>query len=572
MSDHFRVLGIHDNHNASVSLLEDGVITFSLQEERINGIKNFNGFPALAIGRALDFGKITLDDIDLFAFGTMHNPAWKDTKALVNQYASPVWKKYLGDFFKASPLFGFYKADKARQRTKFLAAQGIPESRTRFFDHNLTHAATSLCCSGFYGKQALILSLDGGGDGSCAGIYTSMNGELSQIASTPEGNSIGNLYAVSTYYMGMMPLEHEYKLMGMAPYSQPKYYTGMSQSLERLLKVDGLTFRRSTLATSSNSIASLERIYRHQRFDAICGALQDYTERSVIQWVKNAIQATGLHRLCLSGGVFMNVKLNKLIAGLPEVEELFVMPSCGDESNAMGAAFLAYKDHCAKTGSDPAIQPLTNLYLGESFDETVIRDEVQRAGFQCEKDPNVNKYVAEMLSQDRIVARCSGRSEWGARALGNRSILANPRSFETVQKINDAIKMRDFWMPFAGSVIDVAMDRYLVNPKKIPSPYMMLAFDTTQERDSIRAATHPRDRTIRPQILTRDQNPDYYAVIEQFSRLTGTGCVLNTSFNLHGSPMVYHPREAMDTLKKSDLDILVMDNYIVRKGEKSNRG
>jgi len=565
MSDHFRVLGIHDNHNASVSLLEDGAITFSLQEERVNGIKNFNGFPTLAIRRALDFGKITLDDIDLFAFGTRHNPAWKDTNALLRQYGSPAWKKYLGDFFKASPLFRLYTADKARQRRKFLESQGIHGSRTRFYDHNLTHAATSLWCSGFAGKPVLILALDGGGDGMCAGVYTSHDGDLSLIAGTPEGNSVGNIYAVSTFYMGMMPLEHEYKLMGMAPYSQPKYYAGISRSLDRLLAVDGLSFRRPTIATTSNSFAALERIYRRQRFDAVCGALQDFTERSVIRWVRNAIEATGLHRLCLSGGVFMNVKLNKLIAGLSEVEELFVMPSCGDESNAMGAAILAYRAHCAEGGSGPQIRPLPDLYLGEAFDGPVIRDEVRRAGLRCERDPNINNYIAEMLAGDRIVARCSGRSEWGARALGNRSILANPRSYETVQKINDAIKMRDFWMPFAGSVIERDMDRYLQNPKKIPSPYMMLAFDTTGERGSIRAATHPRDHTIRPQILTRDQNPAYYAIIEQFSRLTGTGCVLNTSFNLHGSPMVYHPGDALETLKKSDLDILVMDDYIVTK-------
>jgi carbamoyltransferase len=134
-----------------------------------------------------------------------------------------------------------------------------------------------------------------------------------------------------------------------------------------------------------------------------------------------------------------------------------------------------------------------------------------------------------------------------------------------VSKINDAIKMRDFWMPFAGTVPKHAMDTYLKNPKKIPSPYMMLAFDTTDKRSSIRAATHPKDKTIRPQILIREQNSDYYSIIENFSKLTGTCCVLNTSFNLHGSPMVYHPKEALDTLKNSDLDILVMDNLVVTK-------
>jgi len=565
MSDHFRILGIHDNHNASVSLLEDGAVTFSVQEERLNGIKNFNGFPSLAIRRALDFAGITLEEIDIFAFGAIHNPAWKDTKAQIRQYSAPTWKKYLADGFKASPFFHLYSRKQARQRKNFLSAHGIPEKKCRYYDHNLTHAATALCCSGFYGKPTLLLALDGGGDGLCAGVYSSTDGEISPVARTKEGNSVGNIYAVSTFYMGMMPLEHEYKLMGMAPYSQPKYYEDMSRALDRILTVDGLTFRRSTLATTSNSLPTLEAIYRHRRFDAICAALQDFTERNVTRWVRNAVSATGLHRLCLAGGVFMNVKLNKLIASLPEVEELFVMPSCGDESNAMGAAFLAYREHNAAIGADSVIHPLSHLYLGEEFGDEIIRSECQKAGYTYEKEENINRFVAEMLSQDCVVARCSGRSEWGARALGNRSILANPKSFETVRKINDAIKMRDFWMPFAGSVREEDADRFIVNPKKIPSPFMMLAFDTTGERERIRAATHPRDHTIRPQILPKDQNPDYHAVISEFSRLTGTGCVLNTSFNLHGSPMVYHPQEALETLAKSDVDILVMGDYVIRK-------
>jgi carbamoyltransferase len=565
MSDPFRVLGIHDNHNASVSLLEDGKILFSLQEERINGIKNFNGFPKDALARALEWHKIGLDDIDLFAFGTLYNPAWKDSKATKERYALPAWRKSGEDLFKATPLFGLYKSQKQRQREKFLEGKGIAKNKTRFYHHHTAHAASALYCSGFSGERTLVLTLDGGGDDTCAGVYISENGYLRQVALTPEGNSVGNLYAVATFYMGMTPLEHEYKLMGMAPYSQEKYFSGIARGLDQLLAVNTLRFQRSTRATTSNSLPYLDRIFRRQRFDAVCGALQDFTERLVVKWVKNAIRETGIRRVCLSGGVFMNVKLNKLIAELPEVEHLFVMPSCGDESNAMGASLLAYREHCIAEGAETKTYPLSDLYLGEAFDTGVIRDEIQKAGYTFTTDPNVNKYVAEMLAENKIVARCSGRSEWGARALGNRSILANPASFETVSKINDAIKMRDFWMPFAGTVPVHEMDNYLKNPKKIPSPYMMMAFDTTEKRDTIRAATHPKDKTIRPQILLREQNPDYYSLIEQFAGLTGTGCVLNTSFNLHGLPMVYHPKEALYTFKNSDLNILVMDDYIVTK-------
>ena len=565
MSDPVRVLGIHDNHNASVCLLEDGKVLFCLQEERINGIKNYNGFPEKALIRALEWHKIGLDDIDYFAFGTIHNPTWKDSRATKEQYAAPAWKKYGADLFKVSPFFGIYTAVKAKKRAKFLTGQGISKSKTRFYHHHTAHAASALYCSRFSGERTLIVTLDGGGDDTCAGVYISENGNLTQVARTPEGNSVGNIYAVSTYYMGMTPLEHEYKLMGMAPYSQEKYFSGIAGALDQLLTVNRMEFRRSTLASTANSLPYLDRIYRRQRFDSICGALQDFTERIVVTWVKNAIRETGIHRICLSGGVFMNVKLNKLIAELPEVEHLFVMPSCGDESNAIGASFLAYKEHCLAHGAPVRTQPLSDLYLGESFEASVIRDEIGKAGYAFETDPNINTFIAEMLAENRIVARSSGRSEWGARALGNRSILANPESFETVSTINDAIKMRDFWMPFAGTVPEHEMDRYLKNPKKIQSPYMMLAFDTTEKRDTIRAATHPKDKTIRPQILQRNQNPDYYTLIEKFSHLTGTGCVLNTSFNLHGHPMVYHPKEALYTFQNSDLNILVMDNYIVRK-------
>jgi carbamoyltransferase len=565
MSDHFRVMGIHDNHNASVCLLDDGKLVFCLQEERTNGIKNFNGFPNNAVQRALQWANLTVEDIDIFAFSSLHNPVWMDVQGIKKQYGESKWKKYCADFFRVSPLFRIYKSIKAGKRKKFLINAGIPKDKIRYYHHHTCHAAAALYSSGFEKSPSLILTLDGGGDDACSGIYTSDAGNLTCIKITPDGNSLGNIYGYSTFIMGMSPLEHEYKLMGMAPYSQEKYFSKISQSLDGLLDVNGLQFRRTTLSTTTNCVHHLDRIYRRQRFDAICGGLQDFAERKTLQWVKNAIHKTGIQRLCLSGGVFMNVKINKLIAELPEVEELFVMPSCGDESNSIGASYLAYKDNCSTMRTYPSIQPFSDLYLGESFSQSVIKKEIMEAGLQYQEEKNVNAFIAEMLSEDKIVARCSGRSEWGARALGNRSILANPSSYETVQKINDAIKMRDFWMPFAGTVLEHEMKRYLKNPKNIPSPYMMMAFDTTNERDTIRAATHPKDHTIRPQILTRSQNPEYYSLIEQFSKISGIGCVLNTSFNLHGSPMVYHPHDALDTFGKSDLQILVMDNFIVTK-------
>jgi carbamoyltransferase len=307
------------------------------------------------------------------------------------------------------------------------------------------------------------------------------------------------------------------------------------------------------------------KYYRRERFDSICGGLQDFTEDLVLRWIGTGIREAGIQRICLSGGVFMNVKLNKRIMELPEVRELFIMPSCGDESNPIGAAYLAYAEHCREIGETPRCTPLGDLYLGEEFDEKVIRDELSRQGLEFQKEDRVESHVAELLENDRIVARFSGRAEWGARALGNRSILANPSRYANVQRINDAIKMRDFWMPFAATVLDSREKRYILNPKGIPSPYMILSYDTLPEAGELIAGIHPKDRTIRPQVLTEDFNPGYYRILEEFSRRTGIGGVLNTSFNLHGEPMVYHPADAIATFLNSGLDMLVLDRYVVTR-------
>jgi carbamoyltransferase len=566
MKDSFTVMGIHDNHNASVSLLRDGRILFLLQEERVNRVKNFNGFPAGAIKHCLDWSGLSLEEIDLFAFGTIHNPPWRDQEALLRYYGQPGAVKFLQDLFRASPLFRMYQARRRKARERFLNGQGIAPRKVRVFDHHLTHAGSALYGSGFDHQDLLIFTLDGGGDGRCAAIFMNDgDGGIRTVASTPEGHSIGNLYSYTTYYLGMTPLEHEYKLMGMAPYCQSRYSAPISARLTRMLDVDGMRFSRRTWFPTSSCLPALEKVYHRERFDNICGGLQEFTEDLVIRWIRNGIEETGIRRVCLSGGVFMNVKLNRRILGLPEVEDLFIVPSCGDESNPIGAAYLAYAEHCREIGAPPRCAPLGDLYLGEEFSEEAIRAEISGKGLDCRREDRVEACIAELLADNRIVARFSGRAEWGARALGNRSILANPSRPENVQRINEAIKMRDFWMPFAATVLDSWEKQYILNPKGIPSPYMILSFETLPQAKDIVAGIHPKDRTIRPQVLTEPFNPGFYRILDQFSRMTGIGGVLNTSFNLHGEPMVYNPADALHTWLSSGLDALVLGNYVITR-------
>jgi carbamoyltransferase len=261
----------------------------------------------------------------------------------------------------------------------------------------------------------------------------------------------------------------------------------------------------------------------------------------------------------------MNVKLNKVIMELPEVEELFVFPSCGDETNAMGAAYNAY----ALNADYRSMQPLRDFYTGSEYIDEQINQSVKNYPFKnrisIQQTEGIEDAVAELLAKGEVVARFKGREEFGARAMGNRSILADASRPEVVKIINDAIKSRDFWMPFAPSLLDRREADYFVNPKSVPAPYMIMGFDSTDQVNEFRAACHPYDLTVRPQVVYRDWNPDYYHLLESFESITGRGILLNTSFNLHGYPIVSFPQDALQVLDESGLSWLAIGNFLLHK-------
>jgi carbamoyltransferase len=306
------------------------------------------------------------------------------------------------------------------------------------------------------------------------------------------------------------------------------------------------------------------------RFDGIAGGAQRLLEEALIGWARLMHERYGGERLALGGGVFMNVKANMLLAAEEWVRELFVFPSCGDESNAVGAAYLGYLQLCGRRGMTPAPRPLGPAYLGPALDDTeieeVIRGRDLATRHAVSEPARVEERIAELLVADGVVARCAGRMEFGARALGNRSILANPSDHRVVGLINRMIKARDFWMPFAPSVLRERAPEYLVNPRGLASPYMMLAFPTKPERrHEIVAAVHPHDGTARAHIVDQAWNPGYHRVIREFERRTGIGAVLNTSFNLHGEPLVCSPADAIDTFERSGLPHLALGRFIISK-------
>jgi carbamoyltransferase len=297
------------------------------------------------------------------------------------------------------------------------------------------------------------------------------------------------------------------------------------------------------------------------RFDYICAGLQRFTEDLLCDWVQHAVRATGVRRVLAAGGVFMNVKANKRISELPEVDSFEAFPSCGDETLSIGAFYL----EAARQFGDRSVKPLSHFYLGDAPQESDVLAAVKRSGYYYERPADMADAVAKVLAAGQPVARCAGPMEFGARALGNRSILADPRSQDVVRVINQMVKKRDFWMPFAPMVKAPRQHDYIKNPKHLRSPYMMMTFDTRENFRDLIAAVHNADLTCRAQILEREQNPCMYDILDAFERRTGGGIILNTSFNLHGYPIVRTAEEAIGVLRDSGLEYLQVGDYLVCK-------
>lgn len=565
-----RIIGIHDGHNASACFLENGKIKLAMQEERLTNIKNKSGFPKLSIEEILEREKIKPKDVDYVAIASIYPPQGGTIEETLNSYrnANNVRRKIREFLREFSFVYEYYVGRHQKRRVYKLKKLGFKEKQVKFIDHHLCHASTAYFGSPWR-DNVLVLTNDGRGDKICTTVYIGNNNNLKKISETKEGYSIGDIYSVTTFMLGFVPLEHEYKLMGLAPYVKDEKRIDECYEIYRdYLDLDGLNFSRKIKEKTYLILPRLKRDLEYLRFDWISAGLQKFTEEMLIKWIKECVKETGLKRVACAGGTFMNVKANKRIMELPEVEEFFVFPSCGDESISIGSAYWLYNQLKSKTKSNPEITPLEDIYLGPSFSDSEVKKVLENTNYNYEFVENIEKKVAESVAEGEIVARCKGMMEFGARALGNRSILADPSNRDVVPIINDMIKNRDFWMPFAASILKERETDYIKNPKNVEAPYMILAFDTTDKWREMIAAIHPADLTIRPQIVRKEYNPEYYKILKEFENRTGRGVLLNTSFNLHGYPIVYGPKEALWTFKNSDLNYLALGNYFIYKGIK----
>lgn len=584
-----KALAIHYGHNCTVGLAIDGEVVCLLSEERICRKKNATGFPFQALQHVVDrYLEGNLENADQIGIvdGTGQAAAYLLAHGIQPQrYLDYYWKNKLSIWNRLtapSPLFAVKIAlrrllsplvDRMRHsgtsgaRSEVIKAVGLNSERVAFFDHHGCHAASAAHFSPLLnGEEWLVLTLDGEGDGLSSTVSRFHNGKFERLSSNSNQVSLGYIYAETTAYLGMKSNEHEFKLMGMAPYADPAHVDRLASELSKLLELasDG-TFRASNSTTAI--LPQLARIYAFERFDVISGAVQKLTEDLICQWARFWIDKTGISRVAVAGGVFMNVKAAKKLAESDQVGELFVVPSTSDESLPIGVLWQMSRQN------QTPVQPIRDLYLGRGFSSEHVEQMIARDGLEAsfdierfETDDAVATRVATLLAQDEIVARCCGREEWGARALGNRSILCNPSGFQNIERLNSKIKCRDFWMPFTPSLLAEEMDRYVVNPRGVFAPYMAITFDSTPlARQHFAAAVHPRDFTVRPQAVVEEWNPDYHRLIAKFRDLTGIGGLLNTSFNLHGEPNVSTPEDAIRTVRNSGLDYVLIENILFRK-------
>lgn len=589
-------LGINVSHGASASLMINGKIILAFQEERFNKIKNFCGYPKLSIQHCLKFVKKNKIKIDEAGFSTFNNIPFPYKYPLDNYFNIKDWTDYyLNNFYstkiKIKKIKNFFESLKKKNKLKdhyleynkiktkdyfkncsqfrklqenYLKKQanGIIK-KISFIDHHTCHAYYAAFAPKIKESRSAIVTIDSEGDGlnQTFWIYDRKKKSLKKIVESSQCD-LARIYRFVTLILKMKPNEHEFKVMGLAPYAKNNYSLKVYNDVfKKILKVKNCKVIHNK--RPKNLFQYLYEKTLPYRFDNIAGAVQILVEKISSELLEQIYKKYNIKVFSISGGVSMNIKMNMVLSNLKFVKNLYVPPTGTDESLSIGACYYLNKlDN----------KPLDNIYLGQEISKNNLSINDILKLFKNKKNilinENVNsKYIAKLLKRGDIIALANGKEEFGARALGNRSIIANPSKKGVVQKINEQIKNRDFWMPFALTVLREKHLKYIINEKKITSDFMTIGFETKKKfYDQIQNGTHFYDKTVRPQILQKSLNYSFYSIIKNFSKVSGIPAVLNTSLNLHGYPISSTLKDIIFTFENSGLKYLYLENrFLIKK-------
>ena len=583
-------------HDSAAALLLNGEVIAAAQQERFTRKKHDEGFPAEAIQYCLDEAGIKLGDLDYIVF---YDKPLVKFERLLETYLSYAPEGFRS-FVKAMPIWLKEKLYlKSTLKTELSGLAGCKKNelpQLMFAGHHQSHAASAFYFSPY--DKAVVLCLDGVGEWATTSAWQGDGKELKPLWEIDFPHSLGLLYSAFTYFTGFRVNSGEYKLMGLAPYGDPKYVDLILDNLIDLkedgtFRLDmqyfnyctGLTMTNDKFADLFGGPARKPETDISQREMDIAASIQKVTELVVLRLARTLQQETGAEHLCLAGGVALNCVANGIIEREGPFKSIWIQPAAGDAGGALGAAAVIWHEYLGNERTSDGKDKMKGSYLGPRYSADQIREQLDAAGavYQELSDEDLFPRLAEILDNENVVGWMRGRMEFGPRALGGRSIIGDPRSAKMQLTMNLKIKYRESFRPFAPSVIDYRVSDYF--DQATPSPYMLIVAPVKEEhrialtdeqqklfgieklnlkRSELPAITHV-DYSARIQTVHKDTNPGYYALIDAFNKRSGCGVVVNTSFNVRGEPIVCTPNDAYRCFMRTEMDFLVVENFLLDK-------
>jgi carbamoyltransferase len=551
-------------HDSSACLVRDGELLFAIAEERLSRLKHDADFPKLSVQACLDFAGIKATQLDDVCFGwpAPGSGFRHDLKCFAGGKLPATFNNVLTS--------SLHFVSMTRQRggaKRFEQYFGGTRARMRFVDHHFAHALSAFAYSGC--DDAAVVVMDGRGAFEATSIWHGRHGRLEHLLTIPFPDSVGFFYSEFTEFLGFHRNSDEWKVMGLAPYGEPgvdlrafiEVETGSDAAPCRvhsgmLVPSGGSLFPEMIKRFGAARIGESEITPRDKN---IAFAVQEACEAAMISVVRVAMKKTGSRNLCMAGGVALNSKANGKIAASGLVDKIFVQPAASDDGVALGAAMVPYLDGGGKLPK----REMRNAYLGPSFDDEAIEAVLRTYKLRYTRVADAAEPAAELLAQGKILGWFQGRMEFGPRALGARSILADPRDPEMNAKVNNAVKFREWWRPFAPSFKKEIAGEYLESATD--SPFMILTAQVRPEKRGVIPSVTHVDGSARPQTVEKEINPLYWRLIDEFGRRTGVPVIMNTSFNLRGEAIVNTPTDAVRTFFSSGMDYLIIGNFVVEK-------
>jgi carbamoyltransferase len=574
------VLGLIDSKPSTVAIVEDGRVLSAVAEERLCRKKLATGFPRQAVPEALRIAGVEAGDIDRVAVAQrvsvyQAEPVRWDGWFRGPEPLHPTYFERLSAW--SAPLVGrFPLAWKAHHALKGLLSRervrAIPtvlredfgiRAPVRFFDHHYCHAVGAYLTSGF--EEALVVTLDGGGDGLSGSIYEGRQGRLKRLTAVDSFNSLGNVYSYVTALCGFRAEKDEGKITGLAALGRPMY----AEILRRFVEYDGRGGIRYRIPMYHQS--AVRRIGEALPEDVdradLAASIQLVLEEVGVEFVRYWVRKTGMTRLAVAGGVFANVKFNQRVHELNEVEEVSVHPAMDDGGLSVGSALAELSEGQDGLAAE-MIHRLSDVYFGPAFEEGDLRQAITEAGLEGRREEDIHRSVAEKLVEGKVVARFWGRMEYGPRALGARSILYHTGDPSVNDWLNDRLKRTEF-MPFAPATLkDHAGECYKgIRGAEDSARFMTITFDCTEEMAARSPGVVHVDGTARPQLIDEATAPDFFGILTKYHEMTGNPSVINTSFNMHEEPIVCTPSDAVRAFQAGRLDWLALGDYMIQHPE-----